>query len=101
MTRSDRGPFHGSRWQALGGAACQVFNPAHPGQLASRRTAAAPGDADEALRAAEQGFEHVNHGTVPDSHMPFGGIGHSSAGAHSLGTSAQALYTTEHVVRGP
>ena len=39
---------------------------------------------------------HVNHGTTPDSNMPFGGIGASGVGAYSVGPSAAQFYTTEH-----
>jgi alpha-ketoglutaric semialdehyde dehydrogenase len=46
----------------------------------------------------QTGMLHVNHGTVPDSHMPFGGIKASGVGAYSVGTSAAAFYTTEHAV---
>lgn len=40
----------------------------------------------------------VNHGMVPDSHMPFGGIKASGVGASSVGPSTAAFYTTEHAV---
>jgi len=46
----------------------------------------------------ETGMLHVNHGTVPDDHMPFGGIKASGVGAPSVGPSAAAFYTTEHAV---
>lgn len=46
----------------------------------------------------QTGMLHVNHGTVPDSHMPFGGIKASGVGAYSVGPSAAAFYTTEHSV---
>jgi acyl-CoA reductase-like NAD-dependent aldehyde dehydrogenase len=46
----------------------------------------------------QAGMLHVNHGTVPDSHMPFGGIKASGVGAYSVGPSAAAFYTTEHSV---
>jgi len=49
------------------------------------------------LNECETGMLHVNHGTVPDNHMPFGGIKHSSVGASSsVGPSAMQFYTTEH-----
>lgn len=53
------------------------------------------------MEQAQTGMLHVNHGTVADSHMPFGGIGQSGVGAYSVGASAQAFYTTEHVVYLP
>jgi len=46
----------------------------------------------------ETGMMHVNHGTIPDSHMPFGGIKSSGVGAYSVGQSAANFYTTEHAV---
>ena len=46
----------------------------------------------------QTGMLHVNHCTVPDSHMPFGGIKASGVGAYSVGPSAAAFYTTEHAV---
>lgn len=46
----------------------------------------------------ETGMLHVNHGTVPDSHMPFGGIKASGVGAYSVGPGAAAFHTTEHSV---
>jgi aldehyde dehydrogenase (NAD+) len=45
---------------------------------------------------ARAGMLHVNHGTTPDSNMPFGGIGASGVGAYSVGPSAAQFYTTEH-----
>ncbi len=49
------------------------------------------------LDECETGMLHVNHGTVPDNHMPFGGIKHSGVGAFSsVGPSAIQFYTTEH-----
>jgi aldehyde dehydrogenase (NAD+) len=49
------------------------------------------------LDECETGMLHVNHGTVPDNHMPFGGIKHSGVGAYSsVGPSAMHFYTTEH-----
>ena len=47
---------------------------------------------------SDTGMIHVNHGTVPDSHMPFGGVKASGVGAYSVGASAAAFYTTEHAV---
>jgi len=47
---------------------------------------------------AESGMIHVNHGTIPDNHMPFGGVKNSGVGAYSVGASAAAFYTTEHSV---
>lgn len=46
----------------------------------------------------QTGMMHINHGTIPDSHMPFGGIKASGVGAYSLGASAAAFFTTEHAI---
>lgn len=48
------------------------------------------------LDESENGMLHVNHGTIPDDHMPFGGIKSSGVGAYSVGPSAVQFYTTEH-----
>lgn len=48
------------------------------------------------LDESDNGMLHVNHGTVPDDHMPFGGIKSSGVGAYSVGPSAVQFYTTEH-----
>lgn len=48
------------------------------------------------LEQSRNGMMHVNHGTVPDDHMPFGGVRNSGVGAYSVGRSAVAFYTTEH-----
>ncbi|MHB8146852.1 MAG: aldehyde dehydrogenase family protein [Vulcanimicrobiaceae bacterium] len=50
------------------------------------------------LDECETGMLHINHGTIPDDHMPFGGIKNSGVGAPSVGPSAAAFYTTEHAV---
>jgi acyl-CoA reductase-like NAD-dependent aldehyde dehydrogenase len=47
---------------------------------------------------SQNGMLHINHGTIPDSHMPFGGIKNSGVGAYSVGPSAANFYTTEHSV---
>lgn len=47
-------------------------------------------------KRARAGMLHVNHGTTPDSNMPFGGIGASGVGAPSVGPGAARFYTTEH-----
>jgi acyl-CoA reductase-like NAD-dependent aldehyde dehydrogenase len=41
---------------------------------------------------------YVNHGTIADNHMPFGGIKDSGVGAYSVGPSAMHFHTTEHAV---
>lgn len=48
------------------------------------------------LSESRNGMLHVNHGSVPDDHMPFGGIKNSGVGAYSVGGSVRNFYTTEH-----
>lgn len=48
------------------------------------------------LGESRHGMMHVNHGSVPDNNMPFGGIKHSGAGAYSVGATAVNFYTSEH-----
>lgn len=48
------------------------------------------------LRESRNGMLHVNHGTVPDNNMPFGGIKQSGVGAYSVGPTAANFYTSEH-----
>jgi len=50
------------------------------------------------MEESQNGMLHINHGTIPDSHMPFGGIKNSGVGAYSVGPSAAAFYTTEHSI---
>ena len=48
------------------------------------------------LMESQNGMIHVNHGTVPDNNMPFGGIKNSGVGAYSVGPTAVNFYTSEH-----
>ena len=48
------------------------------------------------LRESQHGMMHVNHGSVPDNNMPFGGIKHSGVGPYSVGPTAANFYTSEH-----
>ncbi len=48
------------------------------------------------LAESQNGVIHVNHGTVPDNNMPFGGIKNSGVGAYSVGPTAVNFYTSEH-----
>lgn len=48
------------------------------------------------LEESQNGMIHVNHGTVPDNNMPFGGIKNSGVGAYSVGPTAVNFYTSEH-----
>lgn len=50
------------------------------------------------MTEAAAGMLHVNHGTTPDSNMPFVGIRNSGVGAPSVGPGASSFYTTEHAV---
>ncbi|MFH2115650.1 MAG: aldehyde dehydrogenase family protein [Spirochaetota bacterium] len=36
---------------------------------------------------------HVNHGTVTDATMPFGGVKHSGLGPYSKGSTNKDFYT--------
>jgi len=53
---------------------------------------------DRFVQESQNGMLHINHGTVPDNHAPFGGIKSSGVGAYSVGASGQHFYTTEHTV---
>ncbi len=48
------------------------------------------------LAESQNGMIHINHGTVPDNNMPFGGIKNSGVGAYSVGPTAVNFYTSEH-----
>jgi len=48
------------------------------------------------LTESQHGMIHVNHGTVPDNNMPFGGIRNSGVGAYSVGPTAVNFHTSEH-----
>ena len=48
------------------------------------------------LAESQNGMMHVNHGTVPDNNVPFGGIKNSGVGAFSVGPTAANFYTSEH-----
>ncbi len=48
------------------------------------------------VEESQNGMLHVNHGTIPDDYMPFGGIKNSGMGAYSVGPSVAQFYTTEH-----
>lgn len=50
------------------------------------------------LQESDNGMLHVNHGTVPDNNMPFGGVKNSGVGAYSVGPTAANFYTSEHSV---
>ena len=48
------------------------------------------------LAESQNGMMHINHGTVPDNNMPFGGVKNSGVGAYSVGPTAVNFYTSEH-----
>ena len=48
------------------------------------------------LAESQNGMMHVNHGSVPDNNMPFGGIKNSGVGSYSVGSTAINFYTSEH-----
>jgi len=45
----------------------------------------------------ESGMVHINHGTVTDSTMPFGGVKHSGIGSFSKGVTNKDFFTTYKV----
>jgi aldehyde dehydrogenase (NAD+) len=45
-------------------------------------------------RDIESGMTHVNHGTITDSYMPFGGIKESGLGPFSKGSTNKDFFTT-------
>jgi aldehyde dehydrogenase (NAD+) len=45
------------------------------------------------LDEMEAGMTHVNHGTVTDGNMPFGGVKHSGSGAFSKGVTNKDFFT--------
>ncbi|MEM9708631.1 MAG: aldehyde dehydrogenase family protein [Pseudomonadota bacterium] len=47
------------------------------------------------LRESDNGMLHVNHGTIPDNNMPFGGVKNSGVGPFSVGPTAINFYTSE------
>jgi aldehyde dehydrogenase (NAD+) len=57
-----------------------------------------PSVIDAFVNQSQSGMVHVNHGTVPDNHMPFVGIKESGVGVGSVGASAISFYTTEHAI---
>ena len=48
------------------------------------------------LRESQNGMLHVNHGTIPDNNMPFGGVKNSGVGPYSVGPTTVNFYTSEH-----
>lgn len=48
------------------------------------------------LQESDNGMLHVNHGSVPDNNMPFGGVKNSGVGSYSVGPTAANFYTSEH-----
>ena len=50
------------------------------------------------MAESEAGMLHINHGSTPDSNMPFVGVRNSGVGACSVGPGSAAFYTTEHAV---
>ena len=49
-------------------------------------------------RTAQAGMLHINRGTTPQSHLPFGGVKDSGVGAYSVGSSAVDFFTTVQTV---
>ena len=48
------------------------------------------------LHDGQHGMRYVNHGTIPDNNIPFGGVKNSGVGACSVGPLAVNFYTSEH-----
>lgn len=56
---------------------------------------------DVAMRfasSAQAGMIHVNHGTISQPHVPFGGVKDSGAGAFSIGFTGKEFFTQTKVV---
>lgn len=66
--------------------------------LTSALFSADAGVIDRFMGESAAGMLHINHGTTPDSNMPFLGIRNSGVGACSVGPGAAAFYTTEHAI---
>jgi acyl-CoA reductase-like NAD-dependent aldehyde dehydrogenase len=49
-------------------------------------------------RAAQAGMIHINHGTISQPHVPFGGVKESGAGAFSIGYTNKDFFTQTKVV---
>ncbi len=46
----------------------------------------------------QSGMVHVNHGTISEAHLPFGGIKQSGMGAYSIGATNKDFFTNLKVV---
>jgi acyl-CoA reductase-like NAD-dependent aldehyde dehydrogenase len=46
----------------------------------------------------ESGMLHINHGTVSEYHMPFGGVKNSGLGTYSIGSTNKDFYTELKVI---
>jgi aldehyde dehydrogenase (NAD+) len=49
-------------------------------------------------RAVRTGMVHVNHGTISQPHVPFGGVGQSGVGDFSIGYTTTDFFTQMKVV---
>lgn len=50
--------------------------------------------ADRFVASSRTGMVHVNHGTVSEGHVPFGGVKDSGQGAYAIGDTAIDFYTS-------
>lgn len=50
------------------------------------------------IRDIESGMVHINHGTIIEGHMPFGGVKNSGVGPFSIGYTNKDFYTDCKVV---
>lgn len=55
-------------------------------------------DAMTFVDQVQSGMVHVNHGTTPESHMPFGGVKSSGVGPYNVGSTAKDFFTDTKVV---
>lgn len=50
------------------------------------------------MNTSQSGMVHINHGTVSESFMPFGGVKASGLGAFSIGTTNKDFFTNYKVI---
>jgi aldehyde dehydrogenase (NAD+) len=50
------------------------------------------------VRGVHAGMVHVNHGTISQPHVPFGGVKDSGSGAFSIGSTNQDFFTNSKAV---
>jgi alpha-ketoglutaric semialdehyde dehydrogenase len=50
------------------------------------------------ITGSQTGMVHVNHGTISEGHVPFGGVKQSGQGAYAIGDTAREFYTAPKAV---